>query len=260
MSHREGTKAHYRNARYYDQTYRRRREDVRYYTAFAARCGGPVLELGVGTGRVALSVAEAGVEVVGVDLMQPMLDRAEDRLARKSRLVRERVELLRGDLLKVRLGRRFPLVFAPFNVFMHLYDRRDLERALATVREHMTPRGRFVFDVLLPDPRALSRSPDKIYRLGTVKDPADGRRYRYRESFDYDAASQVLSIQMIFQAEDDPTDLRVTPLAHRQLFPAELETLLHHNGFVVEEHLGDFGGELLDERAESQVVVARLRR
>lgn len=259
MSHRPGTKAHYRNARYYDQTYRLRRDDVRYYAALAAERGGPVLELGVGTGRVTLAIADEGVDVVGVDLMEPMLEQARARLAKKKSSVRERVELQRGDLLSLRLGRRFPLVIAPFNVFMHLYDRRDLERGLATVREHMTRRGRFVFDVLLPDPRALARSPDKIYRLGTVKDPSNGRRYRYRESFDYDAITQIMNIQMIFQAVDDPTDLRVTPLTHRQLFPAELEALLHHNGFIIEEHLGDFDGEPLDDYAESQLIVARLR-
>jgi len=254
----EGTEAHYRDAVYYEQAYRRRRHDVRFYADLAEELGGPVLELGVGTGRVAREIARRGIDVVGVDLMREMLEHAEARLAREPRAVRDRVELRRGDLRDVRLGGRFPLVISPFNVFMHLYELRDVERALATVRAHLRPRGHFAMDVLMPDAASLARDPDRIYRCGTIRHTGDGRRYLYRERFRYDPVTQVQTIDLIFQDAEDLGKLKVTPLAHRQFFPAELRALLHYNGLLCEAVWGDFDRGALEDDSESQVVLARL--
>lgn len=257
---REGTEAHYRDPLYYDHAYARRRSDVRFYAELAEKRGGPILELGVGTGRVARELARRGLDVVGVDSMPEMLAQARLRLEKLPLAARGRVELRRGDLRRLRLNRKFPLVISPFNVFMHLYERRDVEQALATVKHHLRPRGRFVFDVLLPDLQSLARDPLRIYRSGTVKRPGDGSRRKYRERFEYDATSQVQTVSMIFQHIEEPADIEITPLAHRQFFPAELEALLHYNGFTIEERFGDFEGSPLDDESESQVIVAKLRR
>lgn len=257
---REGTEAHYRDAAYYDHAYKRRKVDVAYYARLAVECGGPVLELGVGTGRVAEAIARAGVDVVGVDLMQPMLTRARARLDTAGPSISKRVKLVRGDIRDItRLGLgRFPLVLAPFNVFMHLYSREDVERALAAAHAHLQPRGLLAFDVLMPDLVGLSRDPERVYRCGYVKPPGRARA-KYSEVFDYEAVSQVQQVTMIFEPETDQDQAAPTiqRLAHRQFFPRELEALVHYNGFEVLQIEGGFDGEPLDAYAESQVVVAR---
>ncbi len=254
-----GAEAHYEDGRYYDQAYRRRRHDVRFYTDLAVDSGGPVLELGAGTGRVAFAIAKAGIEVVAVEAMEPMLARAEERLCSLPRAVRQRVELRRGKLETLRLRRRFPLVVAPFNVWMHLYTRDQIERGFATVRHHLTPRGRFVFDVLLPDPVSMARDPSRRYRGGMVSHPRDGVKYRYSEYFSYDPATQIETTIMDFEHPSRKSASFCTPLAQRQFFPAELEALLHYNGFTIESHTADFTGKPITAATESQVVVARLR-
>ena len=254
-----GSVAHYEDGRYYDQAYRRRRHDVRFYVDLALRSGGPVLELGAGTGRVALAIAKAGVDVVGVEPMKPMLERAESRLARLPRGTRERVELRHGDIERLRLRRRFPLVIAPFNVWMHLYSREQIERGFATVRHHLVQDGRFAFDVLLPDPTSMARDPSRRYRGGEVPHPRGGVKYRYSEYFSYDPMTQIETTMMDFEHPTRKSESFCTPLTQRQFFPAELEALLHYNGFAVESHAGDFVGEPITSATESQVVVARLR-
>jgi len=254
-----GSEAHYEDAQYYDQAYRRRRHDVRFYTDLALASGGPVLELGVGTGRVALAIAEAGIEVIGVEPMAPMLNRARERLDRMTRAARGRIELREGTLERLRLRRKFPLVIAPFNVWMHLYTREEIERGFATVRHHLRPRGRFAFDVLLPDPASLARDPSKRYRGGEVPHPRDGARYRYSEYFSYDTVAQIETVMMDFEHPDDERRSFCTPLTQRQFFPAELEALLHYNGFKVESHTGNFDGKPISAATESQVIIARLR-
>ena len=255
-----GTEAHYENGRYYDQAYRRRRHDVRFYTKLAIESGGPVLELGAGTGRVALAIAKAGIDVVGIEPMEPMLEQARERLARLPRSTRDRVELRKGDLQRLRLRRKFPLVVAPFNVWMHLYRREEIERGFATVRHHLEPGGRFVFDVLLPDPASLARDPSKRYRGGEVPHPRDGIRYRYSEYFSYDPVTQIETVMMDFEHPEKAERSFCTPLTQRQFFPAELKALLHYNGLALESHTGDFDGTPITAATESQVLIARARR
>lgn len=258
-----GTRAHYQDAAYYDQAYRRRREDVAFYVGEATRSrrrnSARVLELGAGTGRVAIAMARAGSTVVCLDLMPTMLERAAARIAREPRAVQERLTLKQGDLRSVRLHQRFPLVVAPFNVFMHLYERRDVERALLTVKAHLAPRGRFIFDVMVPDAGALARDPNRVYRAPAIRWPSDGKRYRYGETFHYDPITQVQLVTMIFEDPNDPDNTFIAPLTHRQFFPVELEALLHYNGFTLEARFGDFDrGPLLPD-SESQIIVARVR-
>jgi SAM-dependent methyltransferase len=257
---RAGTESHYQDPAYYDHAYRRRRADVRFYVAQARRFGGPVLELGVGTARVAAALAEAGFEVVGIDRMASMLAGARNNLARLDASVRGRVTLRRADMSRLHLSRRFPLVIAPFNAFMHLYDRQALERVLASVRGHLEPAGRLVFDVLMPDLKALARPWGRMYRTRPFRHPADGRRYAYAETFQYDPVAQIQFVSMCFDPEGAPQDAFVTPLAHRQFFPAELEALLHYNGFAIETRYGSFDGGSLEADSESQIIVAKLRR
>src|SRR5580700_2529714 len=96
-----GSLAHYEDPAYYTSTYARRIDDVAYYVALAERSGGPVLEYGVGNGRIALPVARHGVEVVGIDHSAPMLRDLRERLAREEPAVRDRVRGVRGDMRRV---------------------------------------------------------------------------------------------------------------------------------------------------------------
>jgi SAM-dependent methyltransferase len=245
-----GAVAHYEDAAYYDHTYKRRRDDVKFYVSLAKR--GPVLELGAGTGRVALEIARRGVEVVAVEPVKAMRERGK---ANSHGLP---IAWRAGDIRRVRLRRKFPLVIAPFNVFMHLYTRSDLERALATVHAHLAPRGVFVFDVLTPDLRAMVRDPGRLYRGPSFK--LDGKRYDYFEAFDYDALRQVQLVSMVFQSLDELSDLRSLPLSQRQFFPEELALLLHYNGFEIVHRYGDFTAGPLTADSESQIVIARKSR
>ena len=258
---RAGREAHYHNPSYYDQTYRLRREDVTFYLELARRARGPVLELGVGSGRVAQQLAREGVDILGVDASTAMLKHARERRAKLPAAAQRRWQLRQADLRSFRSRRRFALVIAPFNTFMHLYTRRDWERALATARKHLQPRGKLAFDVLLPDPAELARDPDRLYRGHPVRVPGQPHRYRYGETFEYDPVSQVQLVTMHFDAPDPhQQDSFITPLCQRQCFPAELDMLLHYNGWQVRHRYGDFEKGKLDDASLSQVIIAAPKR
>jgi SAM-dependent methyltransferase len=251
-----GARAHYEDPAYYDFAYRARRHDVGYYVALGRQIGGPVLEYGVGSGRIALELARAGMQVVGVDLSRPMLSALGRALKSEPAEVAARVQRVHGDMRRVRLGRKFRLVIAPFNVVLHLYSRIDVEAFFARVREHLTPGGRFVFDFSVPQPSDLARDPRRWFGSPRFRHPTSGELVRYAERFDYDPMRQLLVVWMRFS----PTSGRrswTVPLTHRQFFPQEMAALLEHAGFSDVTFADAFSGRPPGADLDALVAVCR---
>jgi len=138
--------AYDRIARLYDPWSASVVEDVDFYVGEATRSGGPVLELGVGTGRIAVPIALAGVRVVGVDSSEGMLEVARER----AELVGVELDLRYGDLRQPPVEETFPLVLLPFRTMLHMQTDADRRAALRAVHERLVDGGRFVFDVFTP--------------------------------------------------------------------------------------------------------------
>jgi SAM-dependent methyltransferase len=259
-----GSRAHYEDAAYYASLYKKRIDDVQFYVDLARKAGGPVLEYGIGNGRIALPIARHGIPVVGIDHSREMLADLARRLADETPEVRALVRPRHGDMRGKKLGKeRFPLVTCPFNAALHLYTRDDVERFLARVCAHLAPGGLFVCDLSVPVFEDLLRDPARGYKAPRFKYPAppgsggEGELVRYVEHFDYDRARQVLFVAMEFEPVKAPERAWMTPLAHRQFFPQEWEALLHYNGLEVEKVEGDFHGGPLDRTSDVMVWHAR---
>src|SRR6516164_6598298 len=133
------------SARHYDAAYAAiNLVDVPFYLDLAREIGGPVLEIGCGTGRVLLPIARAGVEIHGLDGSHAMLDVLKAKLQREPKEVRRRVTLHAGDMRYARLNREFALVIMPFRPLQHMHTMEDQLAALHTARVHL------VFDVFYP--------------------------------------------------------------------------------------------------------------
>jgi hypothetical protein len=189
-----------------------------------------------------------------------MLAHLAERLLREPKEVQGRISLRRRDMRSVRLNQRFPLVLCPFNALLHLFSRRHFERFFARVHDHLLPRGLFVFDVSLPNPHELTRDPNRAYHSPRFRHPSADKMVRYTERFDYDHIRQILFVWMEFSPVDQPKRSWATHLAHRQIYPQELEALLHYNGFSVEKLTGDFEGGPLEASSDVMVFRCRARR
>ena len=251
-----GASAHYEDADYYSATYRRRVADVAYYVDLA-RQAGRVLEVGTGNGRIALPMARHAVDVVGLDLSAAMLADFKRRLVAEPPEVRARIKLVSGDMRKKKLRDKFPLVVATFNTALHLFSRRDVEGFLACARHHLAPRGKLVVDLSVPQPIDLARDGQVWRGAPPFRHPTAGP-VKYRERFEYDSARQVLFVTMNFIPKDGSGDW-ITPLAHRQFYPAEWEALLHYNGFEAIDVHGDFAGGPLTDTSDVMIWHARAR-
>ena len=137
-----------RIASFYDPWSRSVTEDVGFYVDEALASGGPVVELAVGTGRIAVPIARAGIDVIGVDSSPAML--AVARAAADEADVSSRVDLRLGDLREPPVTERVPLVICPFRSLLHMETEEEKLRALRAARSLLEPNGRFVFDVFSP--------------------------------------------------------------------------------------------------------------
>ena len=132
-------------------------EDVAFYLEEARRSGGPVVELGVGTGRIAVPIAADGIRVIGVDSSRGMLEVC----ARRAALAGVDVDLRVGDLREPPVAERVPLVICPFRSLLHMHTDEDRRRVLESARELLVPGGRFVFDVFAPGAKDIEQTHDR---------------------------------------------------------------------------------------------------
>jgi SAM-dependent methyltransferase len=208
-------------AELYDPWSRSVVEDVAFYVEEARRARPPVVELGVGTGRIAVPIAAEGIRVVGVDSSPGMLAVCRQRAELAG--VADRLDLRLGDLREPPVEGSVDIVICPFRSFLHLEDDADRRTALAAVRELLEPGGRLAFDVFAPGAddieqthgRWLEREPG-IYE---------------RAVWDAERRRLVLSVR----GGDAETTMSLTWMS-----PGEWRTLLLESGFEIEAHYGWF--------------------
>ncbi len=221
--------------------------DVEFYVAEAVKAGSPVLEIACGTGRILIPVAEAGVEVVGLDRSPSMLAVAREKVARLSPATQKRVQLVHGDMRGFDLGRKFTLAMIPYRAFLHLLTVDDQRRALRCIREHLVDGGKLVlnnFDPRLETIVAHRASLGSALKLDSeFVHPETGRRVLVWDTREYDVAEQIIRQYFVFEELDGDGHVvakRFNPLVLRYLFRYEMQHLLELAGFRVEALYGDF--------------------
>jgi ubiquinone/menaquinone biosynthesis C-methylase UbiE len=126
------------------------RGDVDFYISCAREFGGPILELATGTGRVLWPIAEAGFDIVGIDISETMLAQARQKAENETSVTRERVRLYQMDMTSFVIGELFRLAIVPFRAFHHLTMPDQQRRALDCINRSLVSNGHLVVDLLDP--------------------------------------------------------------------------------------------------------------
>lgn len=229
-------------------------EDIPLYEEYAKASGGLVLECGVGTGRVAIPLAKAGISVVGIDVNERMLAIAREKLGKEPPDVIGRVKLAKADMRNFQLEEQFPLCIIPFNTFLHMLTVEDQEGALKAIHRHLSPKGLLIISVFNPD---LTR-PQNVVRLEMVKQVKDELVMRFfTQSFDF--PNQTTSVQYIYDFVKSDGSLRrlVTPLKVRYVFYDELGQLLARTGYETESVFGDEKKSPFQSNSRLMIFIAR---
>jgi SAM-dependent methyltransferase len=235
--------------------------DIQFYCECARRFGGDVLELGVGTARVAVALAEAGYSVTGLDLSPAMLERARQKSAALPPAIAERLTFVQGDMRAFDLGRTFPLILVPFRAFQHLLEPSAQRSALTCMHRHLEPGGHLVIDLF--DPRLEFCLPDAPPLDGPreeVWNPATGHRIRRTiVARDNDPMRQRINERLRLEVLDEAASVVATEdtsWALRWTLRQEMTWLLELCGFQPVEQWSDFRGAP-PAYGKEQVWVAR---
>ncbi len=222
----------------------RERPDVSFFVEAARASGGPVLEVGCGTGRVLIPTARAGIEITGMDLSQEMLSVCQHRLEAESAEVRSRTRLVRADMRSFAISKTFRLVTLPFRPFQHLLTVPDQIACLDCLRNHLEQDGRLILDVFNPSLEVLTRE-----NIGEVvaEEPEfvmpDGRRViRRHKIVSRDIFNQIHCVELIYDLTfpDGHQERRIHSLEMRYFFRFEAEHLLARCGFDVDQVYADY--------------------
>lgn len=233
-------------------------DDLAFFVEEAQRAGSPVLELGVGTGRLALCLAAAGLDVVGLDSSPAMLRVLAAKRARLPALP-GRLHALAADMREFSLGLRFPLAIVPFRTFLYLLCRRDQLRALGAIRDHLAPGGRLIMSFFVPPPELIARRQLGRVEMARFQAPGgDGEVVAFDATEFVPAHKRVIShITYEWQDRAGRTTRRLDhDLVARYMFPHEVPPLLARAGYRVVASYGGFGRRPLDDESREQIWVA----
>ena len=235
-----------------------RTEDIPFYVDLAKEIGGNVLDLTCGTGRVAIPMAEAGVDVVGVDKSSHMLSLAADRL-KDAPATSGAVEFVQDSILTFDLGKQFDLVVIPYNSFSLFLSVAEQRIVLNRVYEHLRPDGLLALDLFTPDLWRLTREDSQLYYRADVTNPDNGTRYILWEQSSTDNLNQIIETRYLIEnlsSEGVVQNRSYKDVVFRYVHRYEMAHLLNLAGFEDITVYGDFQkGDLL-EASEVMVWVA----
>ncbi|HKE87580.1 MAG TPA: class I SAM-dependent methyltransferase [Vicinamibacterales bacterium] len=235
--------------------------DLVWYRRKARESGGPVLELGAGTGRIALKMAEDGVAVHALDCDRDMLS-APQRKAAASPQVRDRIEVVEGDMRTFELRERFALIIAPFRTLLHNLTEEDHLATFRRVRAHLRPHGRFAFNVFHPSLEFMSQHAGPlagVWRWASTSENGDGTTLVRSDANRYDTVHR--RIHSLIRYEEFTTDGTLArTFVHRlelsYLYPSDIRRLLSEAGFRSVEIYGGFDERPFARDSDELVVVA----
>jgi SAM-dependent methyltransferase len=203
--------------------------------------GGRALELAIGTGRVAVPLAERGVPVTGIELSEPMVE------VLRTKVDQEAVPVVLGDMATTRAPGDYDLVYLVFNTISNLLTQDEQVECFRNAARHLRPGGRFVIELWVPE---LRRLPPGTPAAVVVSEPG----YLLVDTFDV-LRQQVVSHHFRF---GEGRAARVGRSPHRYIWPAELDLMGRLAGFELESRHADWVGSAFTAESPSHVSVYRL--
>ena len=237
----------------YEAEHRSLTADLNLYRALAARAGGPVLELGCGSGRVAIALAEAGHDVHGIDMSETML-------AIASRLLCERrlpVTLTLGDMRRHGSHQEFGLVFCALNGLLHLQSADEVRDTIVAAYNALRPGGLLAFDIVNPSPALLAMRDGVVRRQSTFAGPGDAEITHF-VSWDVDPDAHTIETAHFYDwlSEDGSVRRRTASFRLRYLERDETEVALWAAGFHSVELYGSAQLDPFEADSDRMIFVA----
>jgi SAM-dependent methyltransferase len=236
------------------------RPDKDFYLRSAAASAGRILELGCGTGRILLPIAEQGYQITGLDLSEHMLSKCRQKLKSIANSSTDHVQLVRGNMTNFRLDNTFGLAIIPFHAFQHLIGIAHQLGCLSSINRHLIMKAKLIFDVFYVDFKRINdpRFSDEVEDIEEFE-LLDGRRLRRANRLaGFHPTEQYNDVEFIYYLTnpDGSVERIVHAFPMRYFFRFEIEHLLARCGFRVIELYGNFDRSPLVNDSPEMIFVA----
>lgn len=244
-------------ARFYDLSHDRLTDDIPFLLAVATEVGGPVLELGCGSGRLLVPLARAGFTVTGVDSSSEMLARARLRLDGEPDDVQARIELLQADMKRLPAAGEaaYGLIVFGYNTFMHLNE-AEAGALLPRLRPALRPGGLLLVDVENPTTLARAADDPDFELEETLRDERLRETIRQYTAYEGTPGEQVVDVTWLYETIGQES----APVKARQrfhyLYPHQYELLLTLTGFRLKAIYGNYQRRRFTEDSERLILLA----
>ncbi len=226
-----------------------------FYVDQARKANGPVLDVACGTGRILLPCLQAGVDIEGLDLFEPLLKTLRAKAATLSLSPR----LHQSDMSDFSLPRRYALVMIPCNSFVHNMTQKAQISCLERCREHLFPGGELVFDTSFPSLEIIGAPQNTRVLEGELPHPETGLPMRMYDTRSFDRVAQVqhsLNEIELLAADGSVQMTHRSEVRGRYIYKHEMELLLRVAGFARWEIYGDFDRRPLTRENDAMIVTA----
>lgn len=248
-------------AEFYDVT-EQYTKDIPFYKKYIAD-NTYFLELGIGTGRVAIELAKEGAKITGIDLSPKMLSFAEKKIEKES--LTEKIQLKHEDMTNFSLNKKdYDVAYIPYYSFCNLENISEQEGCLSSVHKHLKDDGTLIIHLFQPRTAYLSSHLKGGIGGPIVEDSgnyllSNGNTLSVQSSTIYDHSRQVHESNIIYEeiAKSGETKKYITPLSVRLFYRYEMELLLKYNGFELENLFGDFDESPLTDESWEMIFIAK---
>lgn len=245
-------------AEYYDLLHGTLDEDLPMWQTLTQMIAGPILEVGCGTGRLLLPLAETGHRLTGIDLSAVALSAARAKLEATG--LDKQVTLCQADMRDFKLpDQMFAVALMPLNTLMHCHTIDEQLSTLKAIHNHLQPAGQLIIDLFYPDPTMLAEVDGRLYFEADLVDELTGRTVQWYWHHEIDLIDQIRHLTYILDEIDPEGRVRRTqiPVSLRFFYRYELELLLKLSGFVLETIYGSYDLDPFDNHSPRMIVVAR---
>jgi len=245
-------------ARFYDYEQEGFVKDIPFYVEYAKKCGGEVLELACGTGRVLIPMAQEGMKIAGLDISEEMLDITREKIEKLDENTKRDIEITKGDMRKFELKRRFSMIYIAFRSFQSLLTKQDQGACLECVNRHLGDNGLFILDLFAPRYDILAQVKRSL-NLDKFYDKENHLYINRRCEDEYNLANQTLKEDRFYEWTDKHGKFHreIWSFELAYLFRYEAELLLEKYGFKVENVFGDFDKSPYNYHSGEQIFVAK---
>jgi SAM-dependent methyltransferase len=240
-------------ARFYDLIYHQQRDGVDndFFLSEIRKTKGKILEIGVGTGRLFTDALYQGADIYGLDISRSMINVLYKKLSKDHH---KRISL--QNIIDFSYDYKFDLIIAPFHMMMHLIEKEEQIKALNNVYKHLHAKGRFIFDVFVPDLNQLINGIDRYTDFEGEYEP--GKKITRTVSVRPDLVSQLIHITLLLEwDEENDTKHEEWKFPLRFFFRYELEHLIERSEFEKFKILGDYRGNELNQKSKEFVLICQ---